>query len=370
MKRAFTAFAAFLIFFSCIAQINTSSINFDGLERTFVTYVPDAYETSTPTPLVIALHGLGGSQNDFLATGMTFVADTANFILVSPQAITDPVYGATAWNSGAGAFGISLNASIDDIGFLSALIAEMADNYNVDMQRVYCTGFSMGGFMTNRVGCEMSNTIAAIASVAGTIGGEYTCNAGQKIPMCHFHGTVDGTVGYDNNIFGTQAEETVAFWANHNGCDSSPTITAISDTQDDNYSVEHWVYNNCDENTDVELWKVINADHVWLGPQNDIDYSKEIWKFFLRYQLNDAVDVESKTSVSINVFPNPAREFLNIDLTAEWSSIKLYDMMGRLVFHEKTNAQRFTLPNTFTSGNYVIEVETSTTLFREKIVFQ
>ena len=76
MKRAFTAFAAFLMFFTCIAQINTSSINFDGLERTFVTYVPDAYETSTPTPLVIGLHGLGGSQNDFLATGMTFVADT------------------------------------------------------------------------------------------------------------------------------------------------------------------------------------------------------------------------------------------------------------------------------------------------------
>lgn len=370
MKSVFTCIISLTVVSASVAQINTSSISYDGLERSFVTYVPDVYEASSPTPLVIALHGLGGTQNDFLATGMTFVADTANFIMVSPQAITDPVYGATAWNSGAGAFGISLNASIDDIGFLSALIAEMADNYNIDMQRVYCTGFSMGGFMTNRVGCEMSNTIAAIASVAGTIGGEYTCNAGQKIPMCHFHGTADGTVGYANNMFGTQAEETVAFWANHNGCDANPTIIPVPDSQDDNYSVEHWVYNNCDEETDVELWKVSNADHVWLGSENDIDYSKEIWKFFLRYSLNDAVEVQHNEEVAIRVFPNPAQELLNLDLTAEWSQINIYDMMGRVVYQEQTNAQRFTVSQDFPNGNYVVEVRTPTTLFREKVMFQ
>lgn len=366
--RFYTLLFSVIFFQSTTAQINTSSMNYDGLERSYVTYVPEIYNAASPTPLVIALHGLGGSQNDFLATGMTDVADTANFIMVSPQAIYDPVYLSSAWNSGAGAFGITLNSNIDDVGFLDALIDQMASEFNIDLQRVYCTGFSMGGFMTNRIGCELSNRVAAIASVAGTIGGLYECNAGPKIPMCHFHGTSDATVGYANNIFGTQAEETVAFWANHNGCDSSPTVNQIPNSQNDNYTVEHWVYNNCEQNADVELWKIFNADHIWLGPENDIEYSKEIWKFFLRYQLN-TVNVASVQQKKLKYYPNPATQMLCIELEDK-AVIRIYDMFGRMVFNEQSNAQVFTIQNQFSAGNYVIEVQTPTTLFREKVIFE
>ena len=165
--------------------------NFGGLSREYYLYVPNSYDSTKPTPFVLALHGLGDTISNFAAgIQMNLVADTANFIFAVPQAIDAPLFGG-AWNSGAGYVGIQLNPTVDDEGFLNAIIDSTAAHYNIDQTRLYSTGFSMGGFMTNLLGCALGDRLAAIASVSGTIGNYDTCVATRAIPACHFHGTND-----------------------------------------------------------------------------------------------------------------------------------------------------------------------------------
>ena len=159
---------------------------FGGLGREYYLYVPNSYDSTKPSPFVLVLHGLGDTISNFIGINMNLVADTGNFIFAVPQAITDPTFGASAWNSGAGEYSIQLNPSVDDVGFLNAIIDSTSAYYNIDQTRLYCTGFSMGGFMTNRLGCELNNRIAAIASVSGTIGNYLSCNPTRAVPSCHF----------------------------------------------------------------------------------------------------------------------------------------------------------------------------------------
>jgi len=178
MKKIILALVA-LIPLSFFSQLTTHSWDFDGETREYLMYVPSIYDGSTPVPVVFCLHGLGDNMNNFANIGMNYVADTANFIVITPQALVDNLSGSTAWNSGASAFGYVLNGSVDDIGFLGAIIDTLNTNLNIDLQRVYSCGFSMGGFMTNRMACERNDPNAAKASVAGTIGSEVTCKPGR-----------------------------------------------------------------------------------------------------------------------------------------------------------------------------------------------
>ena len=115
---------------------------FGGLGREYYLYVPNSYDSTKPSPFVLVLHGLGDTISNFIGINMNLVADTGNFIFAVPQAITDPTFGASAWNSGAGEYSIQLNPSVDDVGFLNAIIDSTSAYYNIDQTRLYCTGFS------------------------------------------------------------------------------------------------------------------------------------------------------------------------------------------------------------------------------------
>ena len=232
------------------AQLTSNSFDFDGQTRDYLTYVPSIYNGTTQVPLVICLHGLGDNMSNFTGIGMNYVADTANFIVMTPQALVDGLFGSTAWNSGAGMLGITLNPTVNDIGFLSALIDTISSNYNIDQKKIYACGFSMGGFMSQRLACDLNDKVAAIASVAGTIGSGLTCIPGRAVPICHFHGTADGTVSYTGNSYGTDAEATVDFWTLNNNCNtSSVNTTTLPDLFADGYTVDHSIYSGCDDNT-------------------------------------------------------------------------------------------------------------------------
>lgn len=313
-------------------QQSFNSWNYGGSNREYISYIPASYNSGTPTPVVFCLHGLGDSMTNFYQIGMNNIADTANFIAIFPQALVDPLTSSTAWNSGAGAFGISLNPTVDDVGFISAIIDTLMNNYNIDATRIYACGFSMGGFMSNRLACELNDRIAAIASVAGTIGGELNCNPENPIPVCHFHGTTDGTVGYTNNLFGNDAEELCEFWRSNNLCDAAPEVIDIPDAYSDGYTVKHWIYSNCTAHGDVELFKVIGADHIWMTPFNDINYSAEIWKFFYRQQLPaEYLSVqENVEDLALEIFPNPATEYLTVQSgNSSLLRLELFDISGK-----------------------------------------
>jgi polyhydroxybutyrate depolymerase len=168
-----------------------AELTHDGLVRTYRLYSPAAYNAATPVPLVLNLHGYTSNNleqefyGDFRA-----IADTANFIIVHPNG-TEDANGDQFWSS----FGVS---SIDDVGFLSALIDKIQTEYSIDHNCIYSTGMSNGGFMSYELACQLSYRIAAIASVTGSMVQSRfdNCNATHPTPVMQIHGTADPTVPY------------------------------------------------------------------------------------------------------------------------------------------------------------------------------
>jgi polyhydroxybutyrate depolymerase len=203
MKRKILLFA--LISFIFCSQANALWTNktmvFGGLTRSYRVYQSPNYNTSVPASLLIALHGLGDNMTNFSGIGFNYIADTANIICIFPQAVSDP-YAGTAWNSGAGEYGYYPNSSVDDIGFINALIDTSKAHYSIDASRVYLCGFSMGGFMTEKMALQSNNKIAAFGSMSGTFGNGVTAhNPGRHVPIAHFHGTSDSTVYYTGDLY-------------------------------------------------------------------------------------------------------------------------------------------------------------------------
>jgi polyhydroxybutyrate depolymerase len=374
MKNLYFSFALLftLMTASFTAQLTTNSWNFGGLNRQYLTYVPASYNGTTPVPVVFCLHGLGDNMNNFYNIGMKFVADTANFIVVVPQAVNAQFFG-TAWNSGAGLNGFSLNSTVDDVGFINAIIDTLIANYNINQRKVYSCGFSMGGFMSNRLACELNHRIAAIASVAGTIGNTLTCNPNRAVPVCHFHGTGDSTIYYVNNQYGNDPEDLVAFWANNNGCNATPNITSLPDIAADNLLVTHWSFNSCTNNAAVELFKVDSAEHVWLGPSNDIFYTTEIWKFFMKHTHSEFVGIESNENLNsaVSVYPNPSNGdvFIATENIHSNATVSVFDAMGKMILDQNltSNNTKIDLSN-YEKGIYFIQVTTPDGMITKKVI--
>lgn len=356
MKQLFTLlFAA--ISLGNFAQHTTHSFTWDGLTRQYIKYVPASYNGTTAVPVVFCLHGLGDNMNNFKGIGMNYVADTANFIVITPQAIVDPLVSSSAWNSGASYLGYTLNSSVDDIGFFGAILDTLIANYNIDQTKVFSCGFSMGGFMTNRLGCEMNDRIAAIASVAGTIGSGITCSPGRAVPACHFHGTADSTVYYEGNLYGNDAEALVTFWATNNNCGGTPTVTALPDIMMDDLTITHSLYSSCDDGAEVELFRVDSADHIWLTPANDIFYTNEIWKFFMKHSF-ESVSVTELDPIQFNLYPNPSNGKLQIEIDeVNNASIRVVDVLGQEVYVSKVRSLIQTLDlSDLPNGAYFVKV--------------
>ncbi len=334
-------------------------------------YVPAVYDGTSPVPVVFCLHGLGDNMTNFSGIGMNFIADTANFIVITPQALVAPLAG-TAWNSGAGLNGFVLNGSVDDVGFIGAILDTLEANFNVDKKRVYSCGFSMGGFMSNRLACEMNDRIAAVATVAGTIGNTLTCTPGRAVPTCHFHGTGDATVAYSNNDYGMDAEDMTLFWATNNNCNLTPTVTNLPDIAADGYTVTHSLYSNGNFNTEVELFRIDSADHIWMGPNNDIFYTIEIWKFFNKHTHYQNVSVDNYISKdNISIFPNPTSGLVNIESESiNNATIKIYNLLGKVVASEiaLSNYKSLNL-NYLPNGTYFIQIsDDKGNIYSEKLI--
>ncbi len=326
--RFFTLLTAITIVSSAFAQLETRTLNWDELERTYLEYVPTNYSGDEAVPVVFGLHGLGDDMNNFYNVGMNYIADTAGFILIVPQAETFQTM--TAWNSGASLYGITPNTDVDDTGFLMAVLDSLENNFNIDTESIYFFGFSMGGYMCNRLAAEVPERINAIASISGTMGVNFTPEPSTTdfVACLHFHGTADGTVQYTGNGSGMDADELVEFWRNNNGNDETPIVYNYPDTESDGLTFERYVYPN-GENQVVHI-KVIGGDHQWYySPVNDVDYGTEIWTFFRNRFSEVPTNIPPTGDINISIYPNPASEYLKIDLNEQTETqIYLFNALG------------------------------------------
>lgn len=323
------------ILFSTISVAQTTvidSIFSGGIYRNYRVYIPAAYTGTTARPLVFDLHGYTSSAiaeqgySNFMP-----IADTANVIFVYPNGTLD---GSSQpyWNAGFG-------TSIDDIGFISNLIDTLLTQYNIDANMVYSCGMSNGGYMSHTLACELSNKIAAIASVTGsmTTFQNATCSSGRPVPIMQISGTADGTVSYGGGGGSMGIDALVSYWVTNNNCNPTPVFTNVPNTStSDGCTAEHYLYTGGDMGSTCEKYKIIGGGHTWPGSpfiigvtNQDFSASEKIWLFFRKYKLNQFVGVnELANADKITLFPNPATNIVNIE-GENISSVIIYDMNGR-----------------------------------------
>jgi polyhydroxybutyrate depolymerase len=166
-------------------------------ERQYVIHIPKSCENKTPSPMVIMLHGFGGTAlSAAKETGWSLKADREAFVIVYPEASRpDPAkpqsfrLNPQSWNDGSGRFHAG-EKNIDDVAFIDTMIDEILNAHPIDPQRIYVTGFSNGASMTFRLGAELSNRFAAIAPVSGTCWIE-SPKPSSGLSICYVTGTSD-----------------------------------------------------------------------------------------------------------------------------------------------------------------------------------
>jgi polyhydroxybutyrate depolymerase len=321
------------------AQFSNKTMDVDGNTRSYRQYLPTGFNAATEPglPLIIALHGIGDNMTNFSGVGFNYIADTARFIVVFPQGKPN-VLSQNSWNNGT-----LLASPDDDIHFLSMLMDTMKVKYNIDLSRIYFTGFSMGGIMTYHMVCALPSRIAAIASVSGPMSDAdvSACNPGRPVPVMHMHGTADGTVPYNAGALPSLSlvPTTLAFWQNNNGCADSIIYNLPNLVPGDSITVDTMVYSTC--NAPVIHWRENGADHQWLyRPANDIDATTEIWLFF-RDKVHPApsqLSVEN-ASAADGISISYSEQQLTIKNTLPLQEIVIMDLQGRMIMELNAGQQ-------------------------------
>lgn len=344
----------------------TDSILHEGVYRDYFLYVPAIYDDSQPVPLLLNLHGYSSNNfEQYVYADFKPIADTANFIMVLPNGTFDG-FGFRFWNcfteDGMG---------VDDVQFLSNLIDSISAEYQIDANRIYSTGFSNGGFMSYTLAGELSNKIAAVASVSGSIDKDRfpALNPQHPIPVMQIHGNADFTVPYNGTTDFLDVDSVINFWVTFNHCNPEAEYIEVPDINtSDLCTAEHYIYKGGDNEADVELFKIIDGGHTWPGTvfsyigvtNQDIFASNEIWRFFRKYSLNALTGLEENTEqIPFTLFPNPASQEIQLKISdgEKIKTISTFNITGehiQLNWNEALQADISTLAN----GIYFTQIRT------------
>jgi polyhydroxybutyrate depolymerase len=233
---------------------------------------------------VLNFHGYSSNASrQMILTGLVSAADEAGVIAVHPDGFD------ASWNAGK-CCGTAASEDRDHVGYVRALLASLESTLCVDTRRVYSTGMSNGGFLSHRLGCELSDRIVAIAPVAGVIGIS-DCAPVRPVPVLHIHGTDDSLVPYEGGGFldFPSVMATVAGWASRDRCaDAGDAITYAQGE----VTCQGW--QRCDAGSTVTLCTVEGGGHTWPGgtpvpvlghTTTDLDATRAALAFFALHAL-------------------------------------------------------------------------------------
>ena len=281
---------------TCIAfGRNTSRCSFvhDGLERFYLIYKPQSLNQED-APVLFALHGYGSSAAFHKSyTGYEDYADNEKFIVVYPQGYkleSVLVNSSSHWNVGAW----TTASEIDDIGFIDTIIDLVVNKEQVDENRIYSSGMSNGGFMSYHLACNLSEKIAAIASVTGSMSKETLADCAPSHPtaILQIHGLQDLVVPYFGfgDLGMEPIDDVLAYWANFNDCNLEKLV-AVADYFNEKGSIDFINYEFCMNNVDVKLIRIPSMDHTWPTLNNfNISASEEVWNFLSQFDLNGRIN--------------------------------------------------------------------------------
>jgi polyhydroxybutyrate depolymerase len=230
-------------------------INSGGLKRSYLLYLPPDYRGTTHYPLVLDFHGYG--SNPFMqanVSSFTLLARQQSFIVAYPWGAIGP-NNHTGW-----ATGLPGRAHVNDVLFVSDLLRHLQATVCINLQRIFATGFSNGGGMTNVLACKLAGRIAAFAPVSGSYppvpGG---CSPLQPVSILEFHGTADPIVPYLGSL--RKKEPPIMLWlqqwASRDGCTQGPNRFYRSP----NVIGEAWT--GCKNGVVVIGYRILGEGHQW-----------------------------------------------------------------------------------------------------------
>lgn len=235
------------------------TINFNGTERAYHLYIPSASDENTPMSLVLVYHMRQG--NAWLMQEITRfnrTADENGFMVVYPDGFR------RSWADGSGGYEAD-KAGTDDIAFTTALIDELTAQHNIAPHQIYAVGFSNGGFLVNRLACEIPQNFAGMAIVSAVMPEEIarTCAPSEPIPILMMHGSGDLDLPWAGKPGLLSVPETLESWLEINGCESTPQIETWDHNPDDGTSINHAAY-DC-QGAPVTFFKIEGGGHRWPG---------------------------------------------------------------------------------------------------------
>jgi polyhydroxybutyrate depolymerase len=272
------------------------SVAIGDQSRSYLLHIPTSYDPGRPWPVVLALHSAamnGGAMAKFC--GLNEKADQAGFVVAYPNGTgATPLF--LYWDAG----GVRGRVS-DDVGFVARLLDDLETVVHVDRRRVFATGMSNGAMMCYRLAAELSDRIAAIAPVAGTMAIE-SAHPRRPVPVLHLHGTKDGLVLFNGpderipkNIKFLSVEESARAWARANGCPETPEVVDLPNVAPDGTAVKKMRYGPGKDGSEVVVYIIEGGGHTWPGREppipflgkstRDISANDVIWEFFERHPM-------------------------------------------------------------------------------------
>jgi polyhydroxybutyrate depolymerase len=257
----------------------TVTIEHDGQQRQYLLYVPSSVDPEKPSPLILDWHGwiaCAGTQRS-LSNGDA-IAYQRRTIVAFPEGLPDSG-GLQVFNGGVCCIDLTdLTPPPDDVGFGRAIVADVASKICVDKQRVYSTGHSNGGSMSEYNACQAADLYSAVAPVSALSELQTDCNPSRPVSFISFNGTDDPLASYE------MSQKSVAEWVKRDGCTGEPEREMYNASYCDTWS-------NCDEGVVVKACTVTGMGHCWPGRPNefigcatggltDIDANQMMYDFF------------------------------------------------------------------------------------------
>lgn len=343
MMKVIIKISSLLLFpLLCFSQSNINyTINVDGLSRTYLVHSPGS---GVELPLIINMHGVGSTPEEQQEWAqMDPIANSERFLVVYPEAKRP-----------------SLTWEQSDTSFIAAMLDQLAEDYSINPNQIYATGFSGGGFMAHYLGQVFNDRIAAIGSIAGLIPFWFGTQAPlHSVPVIMIHNTLDETIPFGDANDGVA--ESIQRWKAWNRCTADLRIDSISQVS----QAIRETYTNCEDSTEIQLIsftsELFGGHFLPWEACCGFSSAQEQWNFFKRFKLNRGVSTATKNSKlnspSFQVFPNPTSSVLQIKSSELIQRIEVFNINGTLIQAFKLKNQNslvLDLSN-LVSGTYVLK---------------
>jgi polyhydroxybutyrate depolymerase len=326
------------------AQETKEKVTVDDVDRNFMVRLPKGYDAKQRYPVVVLLHGMNQDAEDMeRLTGFDALADKEGIIVVYPIALHGrwnvgvrpqerqqtamgpgggrhrggggyPGGGGGGYPGGGGGGGgyprgggqqqprgqepeDRREPAADDVAFFNQMLDQLGTKFSVDASRIYAAGLSEGGFMSLRLGCAISDRIAAVAVVGAAMPKTMVCVPSRPVPLVMIDGTSDPVVPYGGgteknlSLATISVEGSAKSWAKIDHCAEKPEKSKLPAGAKGSMEIKVDTYEGCQQSAEVVLYSVKGAGNTWPGGEQyeaenaigktsqDLNADEVIWKF-------------------------------------------------------------------------------------------